>query len=145
MNSTTIKNLVISTLALSVLTISAAMIFSSNHEITSAVFKDKVKDTLGFETNGLTTVSIAEAWEADKSTIASVKFMRCSVSLPEFRFVTACHKDRNGNTEMNSKSLASLVSYKKLHDELKDQQVNRNMLDVLHISGIIAKEQIKRM
>ena len=145
MNSSTIKNLVISTLALSVLTISAAMIFSSNHEITSAAFKDKVKDTLGLETNGLTTVSIAEAWEADKSTIASVKFMRCSVSLPEFRFVTACHEDRNGNTEMNSKSLASLVSYKKLHDELKDQQVNRNMLDVLHISGIIAKEQIKRM
>lgn len=145
MKSSIIKKLVISTLAVSALTIAAATIFSSTHEITSAVFKDKVKDSLGLETNGLTTASIAEAWEADKSTIASVKFMRCSVSLPEFRFVTACHKAKAGKTEMNAESLASLVSYKKLYNDLKDQQVNRNMLDVLHITGIITKESLKRM
>lgn len=145
MKLSTIKSLTITILTLSVLTIAVASIFSSSHEITSAVFADKVKDSIGLETNGLTTASIAEAWEADKSTIASVKFMRCSVSLPEFRFVTACHKAKAGKTEMNAESLASLVSYKKLYNDLKDQQVNRNMLDVLHITGIITKESLKRM
>ncbi|WP_143486387.1 hypothetical protein [Pseudomonas aeruginosa] len=126
--------------ALSAATFSAATVFSNNHEITSAVIKDKTNDFLGMESNGLASVSLSDAWDADKSTVSAVKFLQCSVSLPKFKFVSLCHKLKHGSEEMNRDSLRATITYSKIYNNVKNQGLEKHVIDALVVSNLIMSD-----